>query len=63
MPIYEYKCNKCNKVKEIITSKYQHVEWCKTCGEGMSRVFPTKTTFVLKGDGWYAADKNNQTTE
>lgn len=63
MPIYEYKCDVCNNIKEVITPEYQHVERCKTCGKEMYRIFPTKTTFHLKGDGWYATDKNNQATE
>lgn len=53
MPIYEYQCAKCGEVKEIITSTYQHVEWCKKCGSEMTRTVSTGTNFILKGEGWY----------
>ena len=58
MPIYEYECKKCDKTKEILTSQYQHIEWCKTCGEEMKRLI-SRSTFHLKGGGWYATDEKS----
>ena len=57
MPIYEYQCPKCGKVFE---------EWAKSseahkdakgpvCGTPSPRIM-SRTSFVLKGDGWYVSD-------
>lgn len=54
MPIYEYECPTCAKVKEVfiksITSKLE--PYC-FCGSKMNKLI-SMSSFHLKGDGWYA---------
>ena len=53
MPIYEYKCDKCGKVIEILqklNEEYPPVH-CVKCG-GMMNKLVSKTNFKLKGKGW-----------
>lgn len=61
MPIYEYECNSCKKVIEImqkITSDPETV--CPTCGGPLKKLV-SRTSFQLKGTGWYVSDyKNNK---
>lgn len=55
MPSYDYQCPKCGKLCEVIKSikEFDRVELCPECKEEMSRGIPTKTSFSLKGGGWY----------
>ncbi|MBI4698772.1 MAG: zinc ribbon domain-containing protein [Nitrospirae bacterium] len=56
MPIYEYKCTKCNKQFEI-KQKMDDAQLteCKACGGELKKLI-TNTSFVLKGGGWYVTD-------
>ena len=54
MPIYEYRCQACDSVVEIIhgmTDDQPRV--CDVCGEPLERLI-SRSSFALKGDGWYA---------
>jgi putative FmdB family regulatory protein len=56
MPIYEYKCKKCGKEYELfqrITDSDRTS--CKFC-KGPTQKLISRTTFHLKGSGWYATD-------
>lgn len=54
MPLYEYKCEECGNVLEVI-QKFSDdpIEKCPKCGGTMSKLI-SNTSFVLKGGGWYA---------
>ena len=56
MPIYEYSCEKCNKVHEII-QKFSDpaVERCPDCGSPVTKQV-SLSSFSLKGTGWYSTD-------
>ncbi len=58
MPIYEYRCPKCNTVFEEwcahITEDHP-VETCPDCGTSSPRIM-SNTSFVLEGGGWYVTD-------
>jgi|COG998Drversion2_1049125.scaffolds.fasta_scaffold258501_1 putative FmdB family regulatory protein len=56
MPIYEYKCTKCEKEQEFI-QKFSDdpVTTCPDCGGEMKKLISTNS-FVLKGSGWYMTD-------
>lgn len=56
MPIYEYKCTKCNKQFEV-TRKITDAPLvrCGSCGGELKKLI-SNTSFVLKGSGWYVTD-------
>lgn len=57
MPIYEYQCPKCGRVFEewVKASEAHKEEPCPDCGAPSKRIM-SRTSFVLKGDGWYVSD-------
>ena len=56
MPIYEYQCEKCEKVEEILMRfSDPEPEDCTFCG-GPVRKLLSQTSFALKGSGWYVTD-------
>lgn len=57
MPIYEYECPKCGRVFEEWgkAAESHREEPCPVCGTPSKRVM-SRTSFVLKGDGWYVSD-------
>ena len=57
MPIYEYQCPKCGNIFEewAKASEAHKEEPCPQCGALSPRII-SRTSFVLKGDGWYVSD-------
>jgi len=56
MPVYEYRCTKCDKEFEIMQKiTDEPLVKCQACG-GELRKLITNTSFVLKGTGWYVTD-------
>lgn len=57
MPIYEYECPKCGtEFEEWGKASDSHKQVpCPKCGALSPRVI-SRTSFVLKGDGWYVSD-------
>jgi putative FmdB family regulatory protein len=56
MPVYEYRCTKCNKhfeIKQKISD--DPLTRCKECNGELKKLI-TSTSFVLKGSGWYVTD-------
>lgn len=55
MPIYEYNCAKCGvfEVTQRITES--PLRKCPTCKGKVERIV-SRTSFILKGSGWYATD-------
>ena len=56
MPIYEFRCKKCNNQIEV----YQKFSdkpptKCKKCGGRMEKMI-SATAFQFKGEGWYVTD-------
>ncbi len=58
MPIYEYECEKCGSVFELIHAvSAAPPKKCETRGcKGKPRRMVSAGGFILKGDGWYAND-------
>ena len=54
MPIYEYKCTKCNNVFEVL-QKFSDtpITHCPRCGGSVKK---SESSFRLKGSGWYLTD-------
>ncbi len=56
MPIYEYKCTKCNQQFEVMQKMSDApITNCSVCGGELKKLI-TNTSFVLKGSGWYVTD-------
>lgn len=54
MPIYEYECQKCNKVTEEWQSmSAEPLTTCSVC-DGELKKLISSSSFQLKGGGWYA---------
>ncbi|MGB9821975.1 FmdB family zinc ribbon protein [Thermodesulfovibrio sp.] len=62
MPIYEYECMHCHKVHEVIQKfSEEPLKNCPVCGGELKKLI-SKSSFILKGSGWYVTDyarKNN----
>lgn len=54
MPIYDYKCEKCEKVQEHLVKNSEVTPPCKHCGaiNQLTRQVSTGTNFKLVGGGW-----------
>ena len=60
MPIYEYQCNKCNEIFEIV---HKIDEDCKiACPKclGPAKKLISAPNFILKGSGFYVNDYPSQ---
>lgn len=57
MPIYEYECPRCGKIFEKWgrAADSHKEEPCPLCGASSPRVI-SRTSFILKGNGWYVSD-------
>ena len=58
MPIYEYKCEMCGYVTEVLASRDDAPPLCASTGsvercEGDTKKIISLNTFHLKGTGWY----------
>ncbi len=56
MPIYEYKCPKCEVKEEVIQRVGEDAPSCPECGMSMQKEISKDTTFILTGTGWYKTD-------
>ncbi|GAB4257364.1 MULTISPECIES: FmdB family zinc ribbon protein [Deferrisoma] len=66
MPIYEYRCDRCNDEFEV-TQKITDAPLteCPRC-QGPVHKLISQSSFVLKGSGWYLTDyarKNGKSSE
>lgn len=55
MPVYEYACSKCNhefEVEQRISD--DPVKTCPECRSRKVKRLISRTSFVLKGSGWYS---------
>ncbi|TAL17719.1 zinc ribbon domain-containing protein [bacterium] len=54
MPIYEYKCSACEKEFEL-QRKFSDppLSECPECGKGPVAKLLSRSSFALKGSGWY----------
>jgi putative FmdB family regulatory protein len=54
MPIYEFKCLKCGKPAEVLQRVGDRAPACPSCGSKRMTRSVSRTSFQLKGGGWYA---------
>jgi putative FmdB family regulatory protein len=56
MPIYEYECEKCKRVNEVLQGYNDPpLKKCKYCRGKVHRII-SLSSFQLTGTGWYATD-------
>lgn len=56
MPIYEYKCLKCEKIHEVMQKfSDEPLSTCPSCGGQLKKLI-SNSSFILKGTGWYKTD-------
>ncbi len=57
MPIYEYQCNKCKRIIEVIQNinDDELIITCPNCDNILQKII-SLGTFHLKGTGWYITD-------
>ncbi len=60
MPIYEYKCQKCDNEFEYLVVKSTDVVVCQKCNDPNLTQIPSLSTFELKGQCW---EKDGYTRE
>ena len=61
MPIYEYRCRKCNKEFEVVQSiTAPELKSCKFCKGPVTKLMSV-SSFHLKGSGWYVTDYAKKT--
>ncbi len=62
MPLYDYKCSKCQKVTEVRHGFGEiFAEPCPQCGGVLSRVF-NPAPIVFKGSGFYINDSRGKSS-
>ena len=62
MPLYEYRCLKCNRHTEKIENlNGPHLKKCPHCGGKMESVI-TAPAIQFKGSGWYVTDYGKKTS-
>ncbi len=62
MPIYEFECDECQEVTELWQSMSDApLEKCPKCGGSVHKLI-SKSSFHLKGGGWYADGYGNSKT-
>ena len=56
MPIYEYGCDACGKVLEVIQKfSDEPLRTCPDCSGQLTKLI-SRTSFQFKGTGWYVTD-------
>lgn len=60
MPIYEYRCQVCRHEMEVMQKMADEaLTTCPACGkEGLTKLI-SRSSFQLKGTGWYQTDFKN----
>ena len=56
MPIYEYGCDACGKVLEVMQKfSDEPLKTCPECSGQLTKLI-SRTSFQFKGTGWYVTD-------
>ncbi|MBW1698724.1 MAG: zinc ribbon domain-containing protein [Deltaproteobacteria bacterium] len=60
MPIYEYECGRCGRIEEVLQKfSDKPLTRCKHCSGKLHKLI-SKSSFHLKGTGWYVTDYANK---
>jgi putative FmdB family regulatory protein len=62
MPLYEYECQSCGEIQEVL-QKFSDVplKKCRYCSGKLNRIL-SSNAFHLKGSGWYVTDYGKKTS-
>ncbi len=56
MPIYEYQCDKCGEIFEVLQKHSDPPPKSHSCGSRKVHRVMSRSSFILKGTGWYITD-------
>jgi putative FmdB family regulatory protein len=57
MPVYEYRCEACEEQFELMRKfSDPKLDECPRCGKGPVEKLISRSSFALKGSGWYKSD-------
>lgn len=60
MPIYKFKCDSCGHEFTVIRKMSEDSDViCENCSSSLTNKLVAKTTFALKGSGWYKDSYSN----
>ena len=60
MPIYEYECQDCLRVEEVLQKiSAAPLTRCRSCSGKLHKLI-SHSSFHLKGTGWYVTDYSNK---
>jgi putative FmdB family regulatory protein len=63
MPLYEYKCNECDKMFEVLQRiNEEPMKECLYCHGSVDKLIST-SSFQLKGSGWYVTDYKSNSSK
>jgi putative FmdB family regulatory protein len=63
MPLYEYKCQKCGHVFELLQKANEQLQVkCIKCGNPVKKIL-SPPALQFKGQGWYVTDYAQKKTE
>lgn len=63
MPIYEYRCNSCERIIEVMQKfSDKRLTRCPSCSGRITRLI-SNCSFHLKGTGWYVTDYKKGDTD
>jgi putative FmdB family regulatory protein len=60
MPIFQYRCQRCEHEFETIQKRDAAVPKCAKCGHDITTKIIAPSNFSLKGTGWYKTDYKNK---
>ena len=56
MPLYEYRCERCSNEFEVLVRRSDTAICCPSCGGNDASKKVSRSSFHLKGTGWYASE-------
>ena len=61
MPIYEYECTRCGRIEEVMQQfSDKPLKTCRQCSGKLHKLI-SRSSFHLKGTGWYVTDYAGKT--
>lgn len=60
MPLFDYKCKKCNETKELLIplAKVEEAQNCEKCSEEMVKLAPQSISICQQGYSYNTAERD-----